>query len=120
MLRLIEAHYTPASDDPHGTVMDGYAVVEGGFGPVGQELEYCRKNEPTPRCWTDAYFDSPDDRSAEEEVFALKLAFSDWNLWHSLILKKSERVEGAYERVGFNTVGDGPFKGRVKSIIRIV
>ena len=105
-VHLIEANCTPAGDDLYGEVSDGYIIVKGEFGPVDKA-----------RHRADDY-DMP--VSEEEDVWALKMGFSDWNIWHALLLKRSRRVEGAWERCGIGIESDACFAGRGKTEIRIV
>ena len=105
-VELIEAGCTPAGENLYGEVSDGYIVVKGEFGPSNKGYH------------RDEDYDVPVNE--DEEIWAMKLNFSDWNIWHALLLKRSRRVERAWERVGLGIEGDGCFNGRGKSVIRIV
>jgi hypothetical protein len=105
-VELIDAGCTPAGEDPYGEVMDGYIVVKGEFGPSNRS--YHEGDD----------YDVPVDET--EELWALKLKRSDWNIWYSLFLRRSKRVEGAWERVGLGIEGNSCFNGRGKSVVRIV
>jgi hypothetical protein len=48
------------------------------------------------------------------------MKFADWDLWHALLLRKSKRVDGSWERIGNGVVSDVCFDGREKTIIRII
>lgn len=98
LLKLIAAECTPSGQDPFGQVSDGCCIVEGEFGP--------KKYGSTGL--------------QEDDIWALKIGFSDWNLWHSLLLKRSSRVPGAWEMLGQDVAGDYCFEGRGKSIVKIV
>lgn len=104
-VEVIEAAYTPAGEDPYGEVSDGYIVVKGEFGPA-------------TKGWHENNYSFPVDE--DEEVWALKLSFSDWNIWRSLLLKRLRRVTGAWERIGSGIEGDRCFEGREKSVVRTV
>jgi hypothetical protein len=105
-VELIDADCTPAGDDPYGAVSDGYIVVRGEFGPI-------------PKPWRDAK-EYDVSVGENEDVWALKMRFADWDLWHALLLRKSQRVDGSWERIGNGVVSDVCFDGREKTIIRIV
>ena len=105
-VELIEAGCTSAGENPYGEVSDGYIVIKGEFGSSSKR-HHSEEDYSIPV-------------NEDEEVWALKLNLSDWNIWHSLLLKRSRRVEGAWERVGLGIEGDGCFEGRGKSVIRIV
>lgn len=98
LLKLIAADCTPSGHDPFGQVSDGYCIVEGDFGPK----EYGSTG------------------LGEEDVWALKIRFSDWNLWHSLLLVRSSRVPEAWEMLGLDVAGGYCFEGRGKSVVKIV
>ena len=105
-LKLIKAECTPAGEDAYGAVSGGYIIVKGEFGPTA--IEDRRERD----------FDIPIDQ--REDVWALKLNMSDWKIWHSLLLIRSQRVKGAWQRVGLAIEGDKCFEGREKSTIKIV
>lgn len=96
LLKLIDADCTPSGEDPYGQISDGYCIVEGEFGPYDHPTVLGR------------------------DIWALKIGFSDWNLWHSLLLRRSKRVSEAWEMLGQDVAGDGCFEGRGKSIVKIV
>jgi hypothetical protein len=105
-VELIDASCALAGEDPYGEVMDGYIVVKGQFGPSNRS--YHEGDD----------YDVPVDET--EELWALKLKRSDWNIWYSLFLRSSKRVEGAWERVGLGIEGESCFDGRGESVVRIV
>jgi hypothetical protein len=105
-VELLEVECTLGGDDPYGVVSDGYILVKGQFGPY-ETKRYDSKD-----------FDIP--ISANDEVWALKMTTSDFHIWHSLLLKKSETVLGAWERVGLGIAHDHCFEGREKSVVRII
>ena len=49
-----------------------------------------------------------------------KVSFTDWNIWHSLLLARSKRVSGAWQMIEFGAEGDHSFYSRGKSVLRIV
>ena len=105
-IEIIEPGYTPAGEDPYGEVSDGYIIVKGEFGRVN-------------KAWHEKEdYDVVIDE--DEEMWALKLNSSDWNIWHSLLLRRSTRVQGAWESVGLETEGNSCFEGRGKTIVKIV
>lgn len=105
-VHLIEADCTPAGDDPYGEVSDGYIVVRGEFGPINKAWHQTGDYDVAV--------------SEEEDVWALKMNFSDWEIWHSLLLRRSTRVDGAWERVGMGIESDACFAGRGQTVVRIV
>lgn len=98
LLKLMAADGTPSGHDPFGQVSDGYCIVEGDFGPKVYRSTGLE----------------------EDDVWALKIRFSDWNLWHSLLLVSSIRVPGAWEMLGLDVAGGYCFEGRGKSVVKIV
>ena len=105
-VELLEVDCTLAGDNPYGMVSDGYIVVKGQFGPI--EAGWYNSDD----------YDIPG--STNDEVWALKMKSSDFHIWHSLLLKKSKRVAGAWERVGYGIAHDRCFEGRGRSVVRII
>jgi hypothetical protein len=104
--RIIEAVCQPASMVPCGAVRAGYVLVQGQVGVIDEE-------------------DATQMREANgvaigEALFALKMSFTDWNIWWAVILRKSIHVAGTDERVCIDTAGGEVFEGVARSIIRIV
>jgi hypothetical protein len=92
-VEVLDAECTPTGDDVFGAVSDGYIVLKGEFGPI----DLTQTNE-------------------SDEFWALKMKSYGW----SLILKRSERIAGAWERVDGKHISDAVFEGRGQSIVRIV
>ena len=98
-MEIMEAECTPAGEDPFGQVSDGYLVVKGDFGPVEEELRYHS-------------FDTP--YVERNDIWALEIYSSIHLLW-----KRSERVPGAWERVGLCFRFQKSKKSRI-TILRLV
>ena len=108
LVELVDVSCTTEGSDPYGAVLDGYIILKGEFGPARYTLQDDGEHDHKGRTYV------------EDELWALKLNMSDWNIWHSLLLRKSQRVPGAWERVGIGVEGDGVFAGKGKSVVKIV
>jgi hypothetical protein len=116
-LELVDVACTPATKDPYGEVSDGYVVVRGQIGPLdGREHDRI-----TAKWLQDRTSDNdPAEQDDHTGVWALKMRSSDFNVWHALLLRRSSRVPGAWERVGIDTATDKVFKGRGRTCVKIV
>lgn len=112
-IEIIETHCTSASPSIYGPVIDGYLILRGllipaSYGPVWK-LDV----------WGVEYY--------HEELWALKLGDLETTAGdgaEALLLKKSTRVSGAWERVGITDYGCSiplsSFEGVERSIIKLV
>ncbi|KAK7756356.1 hypothetical protein SLS62_001582 [Diatrype stigma] len=93
-VEVLEAECTPASSEPFGAVSDGYIILKGLLAQLGSGLA----------------------DSSGGESWALKMKSYGW----SMILKKSTRVVGAWERLDAEHVNEDIFLGKEPSVVKIV
>lgn len=92
-VEVLEAECTPAINEAFGAVSDGFIILKGLFAQVDSDID-----------------------SSSGECWALKMKSYGW----SMILKRSTRVTGAWERVGAEHVNEDIFLGKEQSVVKIV